>query len=332
MNIFINGKELSITLEKEKNIYELLKPIEEWCNSNELLISRMLLDGKEMSNTIDEKYISIPIDKIKEINIEALSYSEYSLDSIISITEYMEKISETVPETINENDINALLEGINWILESVPRTIFLFNMSLESYNLMHLLKMLEVKLERLGSLVENKEDFVVFFKEDLKHFLKDKMIPVMKDIIKEATINTLCSLTLNINKNNALYKIGSIIKFSPLIYDMIEHIVNKLQTGEDKEAFIYAEKFSRSVGYIFNILSKVSQIYDIDYKKIYINKENFEDKVNDFNSMMNNVLEAFSNEDYVSIADILEYEIKEKIENIMEYIPIIEANIEKLDV
>ena len=48
--------------------------------------------------------------------------------------------------------------------------------------------------------------------------------------------------------------------------------------------------------------------------------------------MMNNLLEAFSNEDYISIADLLEYEIKEKIENIMDYIPLLEEYIERLDV
>ena len=46
---------------------------------------------------------------------------------------------------------------------------------------------------------------------------------------------------------------------------------------------------------------------------------------------MNNLLEAFSNEDYISIADLLEYEIKEKIENIMDYIPLLEEYIERLD-
>ena len=48
--------------------------------------------------------------------------------------------------------------------------------------------------------------------------------------------------------------------------------------------------------------------------------------------MMNNVLEAFSNEDYISIADILEYEIKDKLKDIINYIPVVEEYIEKLNV
>ena len=48
MNIFINGKELSVMLENEQNAYEILKPIEEWCNSNDFLINKVLIDGKEL--------------------------------------------------------------------------------------------------------------------------------------------------------------------------------------------------------------------------------------------------------------------------------------------
>ena len=44
MKIFINGKELSATLENEKNAYEVLKPVEEWCNSNSFLINRIIID------------------------------------------------------------------------------------------------------------------------------------------------------------------------------------------------------------------------------------------------------------------------------------------------
>ena len=71
MKIFINGKELSATLENEKNAYEVLKPVEEWCNSNSFLINRILIDEKEMSPYIDEEYKTIAIENVKKIDIEA---------------------------------------------------------------------------------------------------------------------------------------------------------------------------------------------------------------------------------------------------------------------
>ena len=318
MKIFINGKELSATLENEKNAYEILKPVEEWCNSNSFLINRIIIDEKELSPEINKEYETIEIDNIKKIEIEALSHSEYYLSSIISIIEYIENVSKTDSATLTENDIEALKDGIFWILDSIPRAIFLCNMNLETHGIIHILKMLEVKLERLNTITDNeKEDeeyldkVKEFFQDDLKPFINDKVLPAMELVLEDAKINTMLIFANDINKNNALYKIGTLPKFQPFITEILDEVVEKLQTGKDKEAFIYCS---------------------IDYSNIKIENISLIDAINDFNSMMNNLLEAFSNEDYISIADLLEYEIKEKIENIMDYIPLLEEYIERLDV
>lgn len=338
MKIFINGKELSATLENEKNAYEILKPVEEWCNSNSFLINRILIDEKEMSPYIDEEYKTIAIENIKKIDIEALSHSEYYLSSMISIIEYIEKVSKVDSITLSEKDIEDLKDGIFWILDSVPRAIFLCNMNLETHGVIHILKMLEVKLERLNTLTDNEEynnysDKVKeFFQDDFKPFLNDKVLPSMDMVLQDAKINAIIIFANNINENNALYKIGTLPKFQPFIIEILDEVVDKLQTGKDKEAFIYAEKFSHIVGLSFSVLSKVAEICSIDYSNIKIDNISLLDSINDFNSMMNNLLDAFSNEDYISIADLLEYEIKEKIENIMDYTPLLEEYIERLNV
>ena len=338
MKIFINGKELSATLENEKNAYEVLKPVEEWCNSNSFLINRILIDEKEMSPYIDEEYKNIAIENIKKIDIEALSHSEYYLSSIISIIEYIEKVSKVDSITLSEKDIEDLKDGIFWILDSVPRAIFLCNMNLETHGVIHILKMLEVKLERLNTLTDNEEynnyfDKVKeFFQDDFKPFLNDKVLPSMDMVLQDAKINAIIIFANNINENNALYKIGTLPKFQPFIIEILDEVVDKLQTGKDKEAFIYAEKFSHIVGLSFSVLSKVAEICSIDYSNIKIDNISLLDSINDFNSMMNNLLDAFSNEDYISIADLLEYEIKEKIENIMDYTPLLEEYIERFNV
>lgn len=338
MKIFINGKELSATLENEKNAYEVLKPVEEWCNSNSFLINRILINEKEMSPYIDEEYKNIAIENIKKIDIEALSHSEYYLSSMISIIEYIEKVSKVDSITLSEKDIEDLKDGIFWILDSVPRAIFLCNMNLETHGVIHILKMLEVKLERLNTLTDNEEynnysDKVKeFFQDDFKPFLNDKVLPSMDMVLQDAKINAIIIFANNINENNALYKIGTLPKFQPFIIEILDEVVDKLQTGKDKEAFIYAEKFSHIVGLSFSVLSKVAEICSIDYSNIKIDNISLLDSINDFNSMMNNLLDAFSNEDYISIADLLEYEIKEKIENIMDYTPLLEEYIERLNV
>lgn len=104
MNIYINGKELSVMFENETNAYEILKPIEEWCNSNDFLINKVIIDNRELQPYIDEEYETIPIEGIQKIEVEALSQAEYSLYSIMSIVEYIEKVLNTV--SLDEKDID----------------------------------------------------------------------------------------------------------------------------------------------------------------------------------------------------------------------------------
>ncbi len=333
MQIFINGKELQATLENEKNAFEVLKPIEEWCNSNFFLINKVIIDDKEYSSEIDEEYTNISIDTISKIEIEALTHSEYYLSSLLSIIEYINIIAKT--SSLESSDIDNLKDGLSWILDSLPRAIFLCNMNLETYNILHILKMIEVKLERLNTLTDNNADIKSiqdFFETDIKSFIIEKVIPTMEVVLEDAKINTIIIFANNITKENSLYKIGTLPTFLPLIQEILDKVVSKLQTGNDKDAFLYAEKFSRIVEFTFSIISTVADVYSLDYSDISFNNTNLKDYIADFNDMMNNVLDAFSNEDYISIADLLEYEIKDRIENIMNYIPEIEKHIEKLNV
>lgn len=333
MQIFINGKELQATLENEKNAFEVLKPIEEWCNSNFFLINKVIIDDKEYSSEIDDEYTNISIDTISKIEIEALTHSEYYLSSLLSIIEYINIIAKT--SSLESSDIDNLKDGLSWILDSLPRAIFLCNMNLETYNILHILKMIEVKLERLNTLTDNNADIKSiqdFFETDIKSFIIEKVIPTMEVVLEDAKINTIIIFANNITKENSLYKIGTLPTFLPLIQEILDKVVSKLQTGNDKDAFLYAEKFSRIVEFTFSIISTVADIYSLDYSDISFNNTNLKDYIADFNDMMNNVLDAFSNEDYISIADLLEYEIKDRIENIMNYIPEIEKHIEKLNV
>lgn len=329
MKIFINGKEISVTLEKENNLYDVLKPIEEWCGESRLLINKIIVDKtKELKNGIEEA-IGILISNTETVDITALSYSEYAFTLLIDINEYIIKIAEIVPEAISDEDGELISTGILWILDSLPRTLFLLNMKLEDFGILHILKTLEVKKEKLDIVIKSKDMLVDFLKNELKPFLKEKMLTAMEKIIYEADMNALFSLTIGIDKDNALYRTGTIYKFKNTMFNILERVVESLQRGADKEAFLYAEKFSRVFSSISSVLSQVAVIYNIDFSYIKKNDTAFTEAIDNFNAVMKSVLDAFANEDYVSIADILEYEIKPLLENFMEYIPIIENHIEE---
>lgn len=332
MKVYLNDKEFEITLEKETTLYEVVKPIEEWCNRSGLLISEFSINNNDMTFDIVEKEdLNIDVNEVKDLHIYALTYSEYAMSSLASIVEYIEKISDIVPETLTIKTALDISNGLMWIIDSLPRTIYLLKMNIEDLSVMHIIKMLEVKKERIEALVKegNDKNIKDFFANDFKPFLKDKVIVKMNNLKIDSEINTLLSLSANINKNNSLYSIGSVDKYILLMISMLDNITLFLQTGNDKEAFALLEKFSSGISAISKIIHTSTSLHSINMRDIVLDNLDLSSLINIFNTSMKNVLESFANEDYVSVSDILSYEVKEQLESLVKYPALIEATIER---
>ena len=329
MKVFINGKEIAITLEGETKLIEIIEPIEKMCNDGGLLISKTAINGEfaEIDNIE-----SLDISSVDTFHIEALSYSEHALETLSSIREYIITVSDTINGSITDDDINSITNGIDWILDALPQIIFLLNMKLETHSVMHIIKTLEVKKENILNLKTDYDELKKFLENDIKPFLKEKMLDTINLIISDGEVNAISMLTVDINKENALYRIGALNVFLPIINNIIDEIVLNLQKGNDKEAFLLSEKFSRAVSSTFTVISFVLNIYDIDIADVKKDGIALKDKTDIFNIIINNIIEAFKNEDYISIADLLEYEVKDETVNIFDYIPIIEKEIENKNV
>jgi len=329
MKVFINNKEIDITLEGETKLKEVIDPIEKMCNDNGLLISRTIVNDEVAPI---ENIESLDILSVNTLHIEALSYSEHALETLSSIREYIVTVSDTINESITDEDINNVTHGIDWIVEALPQIIFLLNMKLETHSVMHIIKTLEVKKENILNLEQDREELKKFLVNDIKPFLKDKMLATLKLIESDGEINAIAMLTVDVNKGNALYRVGALNGFLFIINKIIDDVVLNLQKGNDKEAFILSEKFSRAVSSTFTIISSVLNIYDIDITTVKKDGVPLSEKADLFNEIINNIIEAFKNEDYISIADLLEYEVKGETLSIFEYIPIIEKEIENKNV
>lgn len=329
MKVFINNKEISITLEGETKLKEVIYPIEKMCNDGGLLISRVAVNDEVA--TI-ENIESLDILSVNTFHIEVLSYSEHALETLSSIREYIVTVTDTINESVTDDDIDNITHGIDWISEALPQIIFLLNMKLETHSVMHIIKTLEVKKENILNLKEERDELKKFLESDIKPFLKNKMLDTLKLIESDGEINAISILTIDVNKGNALYRVGALSSFTFIINKIIDDIVLNLQKGNDKEAFLLSEKFSRAVSATFTIISSVLNIYDIDIATVKKGDVSLNEKADIFNEIINNIIEAFKNEDYISIADLLEYEVKGETLDIFDYIPIIEKEIEKKNV
>lgn len=326
MEFFINGQKIDITLEGETSLSKILQGIEDWCVSSELIINRLIIDEKDIFYSITDENIPKDISGIKRVDIESVTYFEYAFNSFVGIVEYINNICQS---EVNVSGIKDVVEGIEFITESIPRTTFLLNISLDKYDILDQMKMLEARCERMKELSKSPNEALKFFKEEIQVYLKEKFINTLLLMLEETHANLLLSFTRNITSENILYRIGSLKSFTQPLVEILEQMVSYLQTGNDKNAFNLVEKFSKSIESIFHIISKALYLYNIETNDVEFEGTTLTVFIDDINNNMKNIIEAFHNEDYVSIADIFEYEIKDRIILLSRYINLIEKMIEK---
>ncbi len=328
MQFFMNGQIFDITFEGNETVATIFEGIDKWCENNELIINSITINEENIFHAADGQIIDKFGDKkdsIERVDIEAISYFEYAYNSFVEIVAYLKNLATTeINESINIDDI---INGSNMIIDSIPRTTFLLGTALDNNNIVSDIHILKARIERLAEIKDDKTAALSFFKDDIQEFLSNTFLKTLTDIFDDIEINLLISLSNNISSSNALYRIGVLKSFVSSLGENIDDIVSFIQTGDDRKGFLKLEKFLSSTQVACSIISKSLDVYEIEGDSISYNGAMFSELIEEFNANMNDILEAFNNSDFVSVADILEYEVKDKIASLADFIAIIENTI-----
>ncbi len=327
MQFFINRQNLNVTLDGSETIEGIFNDINSWCEQSELVINKITINQEHKFYSVDNKIFDMfkNKDDIKDVYIEAISNFEYAYNSFITIVDYIRRLATT--DVADKIDVADIVNGADIIIDGIPRTTFLLGATLEKYDIIGEIKVFEARIERLKEFENDIDAATECFINDVQPFLRDTFLKIMLSILDDVEVSLLISISNNITLNNALYRIGIISSFIEPLLHVIDDIVSYIQIGDDKQGFLKIEKFSKSIEIIFSIISKVLSVYELKYEDINYNSENFVAFIEEINSHMNAIVEAFDNNDYVSVADILEYEVKDKLLVLGDYMTIIEKTI-----
>ncbi|MFZ5354270.1 MAG: hypothetical protein ACOZCL_16335 [Bacillota bacterium] len=106
--------------------------------------------------------------------------------------------------------------------------------------------------------------------------------------------------------------IETVIEYSGKLINAVDYVTGLLQEGKDVEANNVLSDFIDGIKWVVEALELTKDIHSIDVSSIN----------NDFNALV----DCLSNSDFVSVADILEYEIAETLKS---WINILQESLEK---
>ena len=120
--------------------------------------------------------------------------------------------------------------------------------------------------------------------------------------------------------DNLVVSIKKINDELPAQIKNIEEIAVAFQTGNDREG---AQKIELFIDFIYQYVRtcyQVSPVFDIDLSEIVIDGISLLDKNSEIQNFLTEISEVLENNDIISLADILEYEIMPLLESVTAYL------------
>jgi hypothetical protein len=274
VQIYINEQELDFTLEDEKYFADIYRSVSDWLLKSGMQVLSIRLNDDDEKITEIKKLMTMPLDGISRIEIEA----DKENDGYSALIEYFQVY------------IDALLSGNSKVLTDLQKEYKYVNDVLVSY----LGDADDAIIKKMGELIGKNDGseellkLITYCCAKLKDFYKEQTFPHSElsatVLLMEKQLEEYCNIS---------------------VY---------LQTGKEKEAYqliLYFIEYAQKVIRIVNYLKTRHKETVLSGKIGDYNEESFFLK---FSAILKELVDGFENEDIIQIGDLIEYEIVPMLE------------------
>lgn len=323
MEIIVNEKKLDFQLEEEKTFSDVLKNLEEWTSSNGAIITGVKLNGTELGYDDISKSADLRVDEIAKVELSITGLKEFSAKKFIETGESFLRLA-----SMREGIIYAYANGD----KSGPgEEIKKFGKFLESlisaFRELCSIAGIDMKTDfgtgaietelaglkefsdKINSSVSSVERTVEILKSEDAKRIDDwvKITVSVMEYLKNGIIETEESAKVNIEDiENNINRIDALVEAVP-------YITVKMQTGEYRDAMKKVEEFSAGFELVITDVQNIGGKTGGDLFSMTMDGTSFEENILKLKGMIENIVGALSDADYVSVCDILEYEFVPEI-------------------
>lgn len=325
MEIRINNYPVEIVLENEKTVKDVIASITGWINQKNLIFSGIDIDGTEYH--VDDapdmlienvSAINCLVQSRADIVYETVNEGIFYCDRVIDFLQHLEE------EPMDTDELDDLVSGVEWLQEVFPTLSTLLGIDLNEIKYRdetvgHYVKLLDELRHRVVKFIaEMKEDGEIDIEDSLFINLKEIFhIFLVSEEMKRLIIESIDSPDVLINS------LKEIKEHLPEQKAILEKAAVSYQTGNDSQGM---EQLFNFIDFMFNYTRtcyQISPVFDIALKDIVVGEESLEEKNRELQILLNETVDIMENNDMISLADILEYEITESMENLELYIDLL---------
>jgi hypothetical protein len=331
MEIRINNYPVDIVLENEKSVEDVVVSISEWIKQKNLILSVIEVDGEEyFVNAIPD----LSIENINVINFSVQSKSDIVYETVNEAIFYCDRVVDFLQdfeeEPMEPDELDDLAAGLGWLQELFPTISNLLGINLDDVKYRD--STVSHYIKKLGELRQRIIKFLSEMENNGEIDIDDSIFMNIREILnmflvseemKRLIVESIDSPDVLINS------LKEIKEHIPEQKNVLERAAIAYQSGNDSQGM---EQLMSFINFMFNYTRtcyQISPVFDIPLKDVIIGEESFEEKNHELQILLNESVEIMENNDMISLADILEYEIAECIKNLEQYIELLLQKIVK---
>lgn len=325
MEVKINNYPVEIMLENEKTAKDVVVAIGEWINQKNLIFIGIDIDGDHYN--VDEAP-DTPVEKIGVVNCLVQSRADVVYDTVNEAIVYCDRVLDFLhhleDEPMDTDELEDMISGMEWLQEVFVTVSALLRMNLKDVKFRD--GNAAEYLDRLEKLKHNVVSFLSEMKENGEVDIDDTLFMNLRELLgiflvseemKRLIIESIDSPDVLINS------LKEILKLLPEQMAVLEKAAVSYQTGNDTQGM---EQLFQFIDFMFGYTRtcyQIAPVFDVNLSEIVIDGLSLEEKNRELQTMLNETLDIMESNDMISLADILEYEIKELIENLEQYIDLL---------
>ena len=326
MEIRINDYPVDITLEKENTANDVVVSVSEWIKQKNLILAGVEIDGEEyFVNAIPD----ILLENINVINCLVQSKSDIVYETVNAAISYCDRVINFLQdfeedESMDHEELEDLVAGIEWLGEMFPTVSNFLGIKLDDVKYRdssagNYIKRLDELKDRIAKFIPEMGDSGEIAIDDsiFMHIREILHILLAGDEMKKLVIDSIDSPDVLINS------LKEIKEHLPEQKAVLESAAISYQSGNDKKGMEQLLSFIDFMFHYTRTCYQISPVFDIPLKDIIIGEESLDEKNRELQILLNETIEIMENNDMISLADILEYEIAESMENLEQYVDLL---------
>ena len=316
MEILINNEKLDFKLEKEKNVGDIIKGLENCVLENGNVIESISLDNRIIPYDYSSFEFRENISEVNELKIITSNQIELAVNTMVTVGEYINKLLDEYIRIDSLKYYDAILEGLKLIYEG----------TLDSLRILKIKSMVVVEKEgrtfadillEMGNLILKYE----------KKYIDADGIKILKPLLESLLYTIPKVFKWAVVKNYSMFSTlekTRIISYLKMIFadlyiicsssvNKFEDIGRNLQLGEDRNAL-------NDLFYLTELLDEVISVLRITKLLLPMlsSDDNCDGLFQEMTNQLKDIERAFKDGDMITVGDILEYEVRPLFEKLLD--------------